>query len=85
MRRTQLYLDDDLWLALRNEAERQGTTVSSLVREVVRERYLGNSEERRKAMMGIIGIRADLPDEPDTETIVRDLRKGTRLDRLMKR
>ncbi len=86
MRRTQLYLDDDLWNALHARARSQGTTISALVREAARERYLGNLEERRKAMEGLIGIwkdRADLPDS--TEEYVRSMRRDTRLERLWKR
>ncbi len=46
MRRTQLYLDDQLWNALHARALSQKTTVSQLVREAIREcmaSYMGNS------------------------------------------
>jgi hypothetical protein len=39
-------------------------------------------EERRAAMMGIVGLWKDRTDLPDTETYVRNLRKGRRLERL---
>jgi hypothetical protein len=85
VRRTQLYLDDDLWNALHTRARKQRTTISDLVRQAVRDRYLGNLEERRKAMEGLVGIwkdRADLPDT--TEEYVRSMRRDTRLKRLGK-
>jgi len=86
MRRTQLYLDDDLWNALHQRARSQGTTISALVREAARERYLGNLEERRAAMLAFVGIRKDRKDLPDsTEEYVRSLRRDTRLERLRKR
>lgn len=86
MRRTQLYLDDDLWDALHSRARREGTTISNLVRQAVRERYLGNLEERRKAMLAFVGIRKDRKDLPDSiEEYVRSLRHDTRLERLGKR
>jgi len=86
MRRTQLYLDDDLWNALHQRARSQGTTISALVREAARERYLGNLEERRAAMLAFVGIRKDRKDLPDsTEEYVRSLRRDTRLKRLGKR
>jgi len=86
MRRTQLYLDDDLWNALHAKARREGTTISDLVRQAARERYLGNLDERRKAMEGLIGIWKDRTDLPDsTEEYVRSLRRDTRLERLEKR
>jgi Arc/MetJ family transcription regulator len=81
MRRTQLYLDDDLWSTLHAKARLEGATVSELVRVAVRERYLGNLEERRQAMLGIIGLWKDRDDLEDTETMVRRLRGGTRLKR----
>jgi len=86
MRRTQLYLDDDLWNALHTRARREGTTISDLVRQAARERYLGNLDERREAMEAIVGIWKDRTDLPDsTEEYVRSLRRDTRIERLEKR
>jgi hypothetical protein len=82
MRRTQLYLDEDLWQALHTKAAIEKTTVSDLVRTAARERYLEDSDKRREALMGIVGIWKDRTDLPDTETYVRNLRKGSRLKRL---
>jgi len=81
VRRTQLYLDDELWATLHAKALIEGATVSELVRVAVRERYLGNLEERKQAMLGIIGLWKDRDDLEDTETMVRRLRGGTRLKR----
>ena len=82
MRRTQLYLDEDLWTALRIRSRQEGTTVSDLVRRAVRERYLGNSEERKRAMQAFVGIRKDRSDLADAESYIRGLRRGSRLERL---
>jgi predicted DNA-binding protein len=82
VRRTQLYLDDELWKTLHARARRQETTVSALVREAVRERYIGKREERVKAMQALVGIRKQAPEAPDAIEIVRRLRGGQRLDRL---
>ena len=82
VKRTQLYLDEDLWQALHTTAAIEKTTVSDLVRIAARERYLEDSEKRREALMGIVGIWKDRTDLPDTETYVRNLRKGSRLKRL---
>ena len=81
MRRTQLYLDDELWAALHTKALLERSTISDLVRQAVRERYLGNLEDRKAAMEGIVGLWKDRTDLEDTETIVRKLRGGTRLKR----
>jgi len=84
MRRTQLYLDDDLWKALHARARSQGTTISDLVRQAVRDRYLGNLDERRKAMLAFVGIRKDRVDLPDSTEYVRSLRRDRRIERLEK-
>ena len=86
MKRTQLYLDDDLWNALHNRARIEKTTISHLVRQDARERYLGNLDERRKAMKALVGIWKDRTDLPEsTEEYVRSLRRDTRMERLDKR
>ena len=85
VRRTQLYLDDDLWRELHARAKTAKTTISELVREAVRERYAGNFEERKKAMRDVVGIWRDRKDIGSAEAYVRTLRKGTRLDRLEER
>jgi Ribbon-helix-helix protein, copG family len=82
VRRTQLYLDEDLWTALRLRSRQEGTTVSELVRQAVRERYLGKSEERKRAMQAFVGIRKDRSDMADPESYIRELRRGSRLERL---
>ena len=82
MRRTQLYLDDDLSNALHARAQASGTSISELVRQAVREKYFGKFEERRKAMLAIVGIRKDRAEFADPEGYIRKLRRDTRLDRL---
>lgn len=85
MRRTQLYLDDDLWGTLHARARSDRTTVSELVRTAVRDRYLGDRGERQRAMEAFIGIRKTVPGEPGAVETVRSLRRDDRLDRLMSR
>ena len=82
MKRTQLYLDDDLWAALHAQAILDGTSISELVRTAARERYMNDPEQRRADMMAAVGIWKDRTDLPDTETYVRNLRQGKRLKRL---
>jgi hypothetical protein len=85
MRRTQLYLDDQLWGALHARAQSEKTTVSELVRQAVRERYLGNLDRRREAMQNFVGIRKAHGEDRDARIEVRGLRRGSRLDRLAER
>jgi Arc/MetJ family transcription regulator len=82
MRRTQLYLDEPLWRALHACARSRKTTVSALVREAVRERYIGGRDERVKAMREFVGIRKDRTEPLDAVEYVRSLRQNDRLDRL---
>ncbi|HUY80997.1 MAG TPA: hypothetical protein VMU92_04670 [Acidobacteriaceae bacterium] len=84
MRRTQLYLDETLWSVLHREARSRNTTVSDLVRQAARERYLGDVEERRSAMRALVGLRAGREDVQDTEKYLRELRKSDRIERLHK-
>lgn len=85
MKRTQLYLDDDLWSALHSQARREKTTVSDLVRRAIRDRYPANREKRHEAMMGWVGIWKDRDDLPETEQYVRSLRDDDRVERLKER
>ena len=82
MRRTQLYIEDDLWKALHVEARREKTTISDLVRRAVRERYWVSREKRREAMTAFVGIWSNREDLADAQQYVRNLRDDDRLDRL---
>jgi hypothetical protein len=82
MRRTQLYLDDDLWNALHARARSAGTTMSELVREAIRERYLGKLDERKAAMLAAVGLWKKRDDIGGSVAYVRRLRRGKRLRRI---
>jgi metal-responsive CopG/Arc/MetJ family transcriptional regulator len=85
VRRTQLYLDDQLWNALHARARSQRTTISELVREAVRERYLSNREQRMKMMQEFIGSRKVSSASNDPVEEVRSLRRGNRIERFKER
>jgi hypothetical protein len=80
VRRTQLYLEDDLWQALQLRARQSGTTMSELARKALREAYIGS--DRKSAMAGVVGLWKDRDDIGDPAEYIRKLRRGTRLDRL---
>lgn len=84
MRRTQLYLEDDVWKTLQIRARQSHSTISELVRQAIREKYLNNATKRKEALLSVVGIWKDRTDLPDTETYVRRLRKGERLKRIWK-
>jgi len=82
MRRTQLYLEDDLWSFLHARAQREQTTISELVRRAARAQYLGGMDERQAAMEAFVGSRACRQDKQDATAYVREMRRGHRLERL---
>jgi hypothetical protein len=57
MRRTQLYLDDDLWDALHARARLEKITISELTRKAIRDRYLQKQDQRMKATQEFVGTR----------------------------
>jgi hypothetical protein len=85
MRRTQLYLDEHLWNALHARARSRKTSISELVREAVRDRYLGRRDEQMKAMQEFVGIRKERSESIDAVEYVQKLRRGGRLDRIHKK
>ena len=82
MRRTQLYLDEDLWKLLHTIAVQSKVTISDLVRTAIREKYNQNALRRKEAMEAVIGLWKDRTDIGDTEAYVRKLRRDNRLERL---
>ena len=81
MKRTQLYLDDDLWTTLHVLARQSGTTLSELVRQAARETYMRGVGGRREALCAAAGLWRNRRDLPSTTAYVRGLRKGERLNR----
>ena len=82
MKRTQLYLNEDVWKLLHIRSRQQGTTISELVRRAVRDKYGRSAADRRQAMQGLVGIWRGRRDVADSEAYVRQLRKGKRLRRI---
>jgi hypothetical protein len=82
MKRTQLYLQENIWKTLHIRSRQQGTSISELVRQAVREKYGSSPAGRREAMEALVGLRKNRRDLPDTATYVRRLRKGKRLRRI---
>jgi Ribbon-helix-helix protein, copG family len=82
MKRTQLYLNEDIWKALHIRARQLRTSISELVRQAVREKYGNSPAARTQAMQAVVGLWKDRSDLPDTEAYVRRLRQGKRLSRI---
>jgi len=73
VKRTQLYLDDDLWETLHILARQSRSTVSELVRSAIREKYVGDAASRKTALLSAIGLWKDRTDLPNAQTYVRNL------------
>ena len=82
MKRTQLYLNEDIWKALHIRSRQLGTSISELVRQAVREKYGSSTAARTQAMQALVGLWKGRSDLPDSEAYVRRLRKGKRLTRI---
>lgn len=78
MRRIQVYLEDQLWNALRLRARNEGRAIPELIRMAVRERYFDTPNVRKIAMLRLVGIRKDRKTLENTEAYVRRLRRGAR-------
>jgi ABC-type multidrug transport system ATPase subunit len=83
MRRTQMYIEDDLWEILHAKAQLDKTTVSDLLRTAAREKYACDAEQRATAMMAIVGMWKDRDDLGDTEEYIRNLRRGDRRRKML--
>jgi hypothetical protein len=84
MKRTQLYLDDDMANILSAVSRQQGTTISSLVRECIREKF-GPRQQVDKAALAreVGGVWKKRTDLGVTAQHVRNLRKGARLKNII--
>lgn len=82
MKRTQLYLDEEMARALETLSRQKGTTISELVRAGLREHYMrGKGFDRVSLARNLTGIWKNRRDLKDIDAAVRKLRKGTRLKR----
>ena len=82
MKRTQLYLDEQIWKALHIQSRQRGTSISELLRQAVQDRYGTSTANRSRAMEAFVGIWSDRDDLPDTKAYIRRLRRGKRLKRI---
>ena len=85
MKRTQIYLDDRQRRKLDQVAKRTRRTVSELIREAIDARYAATPKEDFLAALraGAFGVWKERPDLGPTETYLRRLRRGNRIDRLV--
>lgn len=80
MKRTQLYLDERLLDVLKVQARISKSTVSDVVTQVLREKYL--SPKRIEILKSMVGLWKDREDIGDSTEYVRKLRKNRRSERI---
>jgi hypothetical protein len=77
MKRTQRYIDDDLARILSALSRQKGRTVSDLVRESLRERYMSGRElDKGSLARQVGGIWEKRKDLKNIDVAVRKLRRG---------
>ncbi len=79
-----MYLEEQLWNRLHLLAKQSGTTLSELVRQAVRDKYLLTPLNRKQALRDAAGLWRDREDLQRTGAYIRRLRKGGRLERSLR-
>jgi len=67
---------------LHARARSEKTSLSELVRQALREHYLGDFEKRKTVMQDLVGIRKDREGQSESVEEVRALRSGSRIENL---
>ena len=78
MKRTQIYLDEDIFQVLKQESHLRKKNISSLIRDTLREKFI--KKKHTNAVEESAGIWKDR--NFDVEEYIRNLRKGNRLKEL---
>jgi len=82
MKRTQLYIEDDVFQVLRRIGREKKVSISELVRAAVRKVYaLEKPEHAEDILREAAGLWKDRQDIPSADHYVRRIRKDTRRER----
>ena len=76
MRRTQIYLDEDIFHLLEKESKIKNISISEIIRRSIREKIQIRKKELLKKMDAVYGIWNDRTK--DVEQYIRDIRKDRR-------
>lgn len=83
MKRTQLYLDEEMAKMLSALSRQKGRSISDLVRESLQEKYMsGKALDKGALARQLTGLWEDRKDLENVDAVVRKLRSGKRLQRL---
>ncbi len=78
MKRTQIYLDEEIYKYLKEESKKTGKSISELIREKLKKELNQNKENLLKAIKEVAGIWSYQTE--DVEEFVRSIRRGKRID-----
>ena len=79
MRRTQIYLDDEIYEILKKESLILGKSASQIIRENLKKNLVNKSNKISDAIDNSKGAWKDKPDFKIND-FIRKLRKGNRID-----
>ncbi len=80
MKRTQIYLDEEIYQYLKEESKKTGKSISELIREKLKKEINQNKENLLKAIKEVAGIWSYQTE--DVKDYIKSMRKGKRLDNL---
>lgn len=78
MKRTQIYLDEDIYVALHQKSKELGISVSESIRQILREKLQKQPSDFLAALAGVSGMWQD--QVGDVDTYIRTLRQDRRYD-----
>jgi len=82
MRRTQLFLDDEIYRILSALSRQHRKSISELVRQAVAEKYMqGDKVDKTQIVDQLAGLWKDREDLKEIDMYIRGLRKDTRRKR----
>lgn len=86
MRRSQIYLPIEQWRCLNALSHQVHETMSELIRRAIDKAYgAGRGLDFPTSLQQAAGIWKDRKDLPSTRAYVRELRRGSRLQRLYRK
>ncbi|WP_456383734.1 ribbon-helix-helix protein, CopG family [Persephonella sp.] len=80
MKRTQIYLDEEIYRYLKSESKKTGKSISEIIREKLRAEINRSRENLLKAIDETAGIWQDRTE--DVDEFIRNIRKGNRVDNI---
>ena len=82
MKRTQIYLDEEIYKYLKEESEKTGKTISELIREKLKKEIHCNTKNLLKSIKEVAGLWSYQTNNVDD--FIRELRKGKRIDNIVR-